>query len=63
MPLTDRSTHAVSAAVIEHVALLPEYPQTHNAGYAYVVNLENIKPHQAKDTLKSVGVTFKLVIN
>ncbi|KAJ5195555.1 uncharacterized protein N7498_008993 [Penicillium cinerascens] len=32
MPLTDRSTHAISAAFIEHVALLPEYPQTHNAG-------------------------------
>ncbi|KAJ5198716.1 uncharacterized protein N7498_007833 [Penicillium cinerascens] len=57
-PLTGRTSDPVSAAFIEHVAILPKYPRTHDAGFAYVVNLENIKPHQVKDSLKSVQYSF-----
>ncbi|KAJ5666525.1 uncharacterized protein N7477_008973 [Penicillium maclennaniae] len=34
--LTFHPTHAVSAAVIEYMPLLPEYPETHNKGFAYI---------------------------
>jgi hypothetical protein len=38
---------------VEHVALLPDYPQTHDAGYAYVVNL-GLSLNQAKAAITSV---------
>lgn len=54
IPLTHGLPKPVSAAVIEHVAVLPEYPQIHDAGYAYVVNLEGLSSQQPRAALTSV---------
>jgi hypothetical protein len=44
----------VETAIIEHVISIPEYPQRHDAGYAYVVNLQGLSHEQAYNTLTLV---------
>ncbi|KAJ5491665.1 hypothetical protein N7539_003232 [Penicillium diatomitis] len=59
IPLTNGLPEPVSATVIEHVAMLPEYPQTHDAGYAYVVNLEGLSTKQAKAAVTSFQYSYR----
>lgn len=54
--MTDASTNAISAAEIEFVPLLPEYPRTHPAGYAYVVNLRHMTLAEKKAALDAVSI-------
>ncbi|KAJ6034341.1 uncharacterized protein N7446_009090 [Penicillium canescens] len=35
-------SNPLSAVEVEHVPLLPEYPSTHQDGYAYIVNLRHM---------------------
>ncbi|KAJ5148332.1 hypothetical protein N7526_001684 [Penicillium atrosanguineum] len=52
-PLTFHPTHAISAAVIEYVPLLPEYPETHDDGFAYIVSIDKYKPEELRRIMKS----------
>jgi hypothetical protein len=48
----------IMSAKFEHVAVLPEYPQTHQEGYTYVVNLQGFTPQQAKMAMDEVRTLF-----
>ncbi|KAJ5195005.1 uncharacterized protein N7498_008443 [Penicillium cinerascens] len=52
-PLTFHPTHPISATVIEHVPLLPEYPETHEEGFAYIVNIDKSRPDKLRAVMKS----------
>ncbi|CAI7611440.1 unnamed protein product [Penicillium viridicatum] len=56
-PLTDATNNPITATEIEFVPLLPEYPRTHPNGYAYVVNLRHLSPHERKHALDLVQYT------
>ncbi|KAJ5111672.1 hypothetical protein NUU61_001571 [Penicillium alfredii] len=49
IPLTNGHNDAVSAMVIDHQDFLPEYPPTHEFGYAIVINLSGEHEETLKD--------------
>jgi hypothetical protein len=61
-PLTEGGNHAISAAEIEFVPLLPEYPKTHPNGYAYVVNLRQMTEGERRNALNAVSEMILLVV-
>ncbi|KAJ6107880.1 hypothetical protein N7523_009203 [Penicillium sp. IBT 18751x] len=60
-PLTFHPTHPISATVIEHVPLLPEYPETHEEGFAYIVNIEKARPDELRAVMKSTQYAMGVV--
>lgn len=51
--LTSSSTNPLTTSVIEHIALLPEYPRTSRNGYTYCVNIDENRATQ-KEVLLDV---------
>ncbi|KAJ5085455.1 hypothetical protein N7532_007208 [Penicillium argentinense] len=61
IPLSGGTHDVVETAKIEHVISLPEYPQTHDLGYAYVVNLRGLSYEQASQVLTSIQYSYAKV--
>jgi hypothetical protein len=55
VPLTTGAPSPVSAQKIEYTNHLPEYPQTHPQGYAYVINFHQSQPEKIRSALTSVS--------
>lgn len=47
--------------MIEYVPLLPEYPETHDDGFAYIVSIDKYKSEDLRRIMKSVS--YKLAYN
>ncbi|KAJ5424918.1 hypothetical protein N7445_010891 [Penicillium cf. griseofulvum] len=58
-PLTDATHEPISAAEIDFVPVLPEYPSTHANGYAYIVNLKHLSKEEKRDALEHVQYSMK----
>lgn len=60
--MTNGSRNPLSAAYIEVVPVIPEYPRTHPDGYAYIVDLQYLSSKEKKSALKHVSYLIIILV-
>jgi hypothetical protein len=53
--------HAIYVDRIAHVHLLPEYPQTHENGYAYLITLDGMDENSIQNLKEDVSYLYQFL--
>ena len=59
-PLTAGHKNNLYVAAIEHIEAVPEYPDTRVDGFAYIVNVRNMKAKDVKQLMSEVLNLFPI---